>query len=115
MDKFPYFASTQNRSQMKIKKLALSDCERRQLTSGFRSGETHCFRMRCRAILLKAEGLSAAQVGEQTDMTVQIVGNWVKRFVTQERNFSVLLHLWKDGGNDVLLPQPNSRIRFSHR
>lgn len=28
---------------MKIKKLTLSDSERLQLTSGFRSGESHCF------------------------------------------------------------------------
>ncbi len=48
---------------MKIKKLTLSDSERRELTTGFRTGESHCFRMRCRAILLKAEGLSAPQVG----------------------------------------------------
>lgn len=68
---------------MKIKKLILSDSERLQLTTGFRSGENHCFRMRCRAILLKADGLSAAQVGEQMDMTVQTVGNWAQRFESQ--------------------------------
>lgn len=68
---------------MKIKKLTLSDSERRQLTIGFRRGENHCFRMRCRAILLKADGLSASQVGKQTDMTVQTVGSWVKRFENQ--------------------------------
>lgn len=50
------------------------------LTTGFCSGESHCFRMRCRAILLKADGLSASQVEGQTEMTAQTVGNWVKRF-----------------------------------
>lgn len=68
---------------MKIKKLTLSDSERRQLTIGFRTGESHCFRMRCRAILLKADGLSATQVGEQTEMTAQTVGSWIKRFENQ--------------------------------
>ena len=68
---------------MKIKKLTLSDSERRELTTGFRTGESHCFRMRCRAILLKAEGLSAPQVGAQTEMTAQTVGSWVKRFESQ--------------------------------
>lgn len=48
---------------MKIKKLTLSDSEHRQLTIGFRTGENHCFRMRCRAILLKADGLSTTLVG----------------------------------------------------
>lgn len=65
---------------MKIKKLTLSDSERLQLTTGFRSGESHCFRMRCRALLLKAEGLSATQVGKQTEMAAQTVGRWVKHF-----------------------------------
>lgn len=68
---------------MKIKKLTLSASERLQLTTGFRTGESHCFRMRCRVILLKAEGLSATQVGEQTEMTAQTVGSWVKRFEKQ--------------------------------
>ncbi|WP_241159048.1 MULTISPECIES: helix-turn-helix domain-containing protein [unclassified Bacteroides] len=39
--------------------------------------------MRCRAILLKADGLSASQVGKQTDMIAQTVGSWGKRFEGQ--------------------------------
>ncbi|EEF89760.1 hypothetical protein BACCELL_02615 [Bacteroides cellulosilyticus DSM 14838] len=46
----------------------------------FRTGESHCFRMRCRVILLKSESLSSVVVGEQTDMTAQSVNNWIKRF-----------------------------------
>ncbi len=65
---------------MKIKKLTLSDSERRQLTIGFHTGENHCFRMRCRVILIKADGLNAYQVGKQTDLTAQSVGSWAKRF-----------------------------------
>jgi transposase len=65
---------------MKIKKLRLTESERNELKYGFRSGESHCFRMRCRATLLKSEGLSSARVGEQTEMTAQSVNGWVKRF-----------------------------------
>jgi transposase len=36
--------------------------------------------MRCRCTLLKSEGLSSVQVGEQTEMTVQSINSWVKRF-----------------------------------
>ncbi|GAB6010231.1 helix-turn-helix domain-containing protein [Dysgonomonas reticulitermitis] len=36
--------------------------------------------MRCRAVLLKREGLSSVHVGEQTEMTAQSVNGWVKRF-----------------------------------
>jgi len=39
--------------------------------------------MRCRAILLKSEGLSSADVGKQTDMTAQSVNNWIKRFESE--------------------------------
>jgi transposase len=65
---------------MKIKILTLTESDRKELTYCFRNGESHCFRMRCRALLLKSEGLSSARVGEQTEMTAQSVNGWVKRF-----------------------------------
>jgi transposase len=65
---------------MKIKKRSLSESERKSLISGFRQGESHCFRMRCRAVMLKSEGLSSACIGERTEMTAQSVNGWVKRF-----------------------------------
>jgi transposase len=39
--------------------------------------------MRCRAVLLKAEGLSSAQAGEQTDMSLVSVNARVKRFLPE--------------------------------
>jgi hypothetical protein len=42
----------------KIKQLALPAIQRQQLEKGYRNGSPHCFRMRCRAVLLKAAGLS---------------------------------------------------------
>jgi transposase len=68
---------------MKIKILILTDSERSALSVGFRQGESHVFRMRCRAILLKSEGLSSVCVGEQTEMTAQSVNGWVKRFESE--------------------------------
>lgn len=65
---------------MKIKIVQLTASEKSRLSLGFRNGTSHCFRMRCRAILLKSEGLSSAQVGEQTEMSAQSVNNWIKRF-----------------------------------
>ena len=64
----------------KTKLLSLTDKERRELEHGFRHGEKHCFRMRCRAVLLKADGLSAAKAGAQTEMTGISVRSWVRRF-----------------------------------
>ena len=66
-----------------IKQLSLTDAERRELEYGFRHGEKHCFRMRCRAVLLKSDGLSAAKVGEQTEMESHTVLSWVHRFETE--------------------------------
>jgi transposase len=68
---------------MRIKILTLTESERLRLTIGFRQGESHVFRMRCRAILLKSEGLSSACVGEQTEMTAPSVNGWVKRFESE--------------------------------
>lgn len=49
---------------MKINILMLTKSEQGELTLGFRIGVSHCFRMRCRAVLLKSKGLSSACVGE---------------------------------------------------
>lgn len=68
---------------MKIKTLKLTESEQKELLLGFRRGKSHCFRMRCRMILLKSEGLSALHVREQTEMTIQSVHNWVKRFESE--------------------------------
>jgi transposase len=67
----------------KIKKLALTEAQRFQLENGFRHGITHCFRMRCRAVLLKADGLSSEKAGEQTGMSLVSVNAWVKRFLME--------------------------------
>jgi hypothetical protein len=68
---------------MKIKKLPLTESDRNELTFGFRSGGNPCFRMRCRAVLLKSEGISSARAGEQTEMTAQSVNGRVRRFETE--------------------------------
>ena len=64
----------------KAKVLELTEAQRLELERGFRLGEKHCFRMRCRAVLLKADGLSADKAGEQTEMTGISVRSWVRRF-----------------------------------
>jgi hypothetical protein len=54
----------------KIKKLELTEVQRKQLDSGFRNGTSYCLRMRCRAVFLKADDLSSAKAGEQTEMSL---------------------------------------------
>ncbi|WP_240648776.1 hypothetical protein [Butyricimonas faecalis] len=53
----------------KPKVLELTEAKRLALEKGFRLGEKHCFRMCCRAVLLKADGLSSAAAGAQTKMS----------------------------------------------
>lgn len=67
----------------KIKKLVLTASQSGQLENGFRNGTSHCFRMRCRAVLLKAEGLSSEKAGLQTEMSLVSVNAWVKRFLSE--------------------------------
>ena len=62
-----------------IKVIQLTDQQRLQLEDGFRNGKSHAYRMRCRAILLKSQGLKST-VGVQTEMTHISVNSWVKRF-----------------------------------
>lgn len=64
----------------KIKTISLTSESRLQLEEGFRNGESHCSRMRCRAVLLKSQGLTSKEVGRQTEMTHVSVNSWVKRF-----------------------------------
>jgi len=64
----------------KIKILTLTDSQRFALEDIFRNGDTHCLRMRCRAVLLKSKGLSSQEIGLQTDLSHISVNSWVKRF-----------------------------------
>lgn len=50
------------------------------MEEGFRHGKSHAYRMRCRALLLKSQGLTSKEVGVQTEMTHISVNSWLKRF-----------------------------------
>lgn len=64
----------------KPKVLELTEAQHLELDRGFRLGERHCFRMRCRAVLLKSEGLSFVKAGAKTEMSFVSVNAWVKRY-----------------------------------
>ena len=63
--------------------IILKDSERLAFETGFRQGDSHCFRMRCRAVLLKSTGLSSKAIGLQTEMSHVSVNSWVKRFLSE--------------------------------
>lgn len=58
----------------------LDETQKQELYKGFTNGTTHCFRMRCHAILLKAEGRSSKEVGTITDMCHISVNSWLTRY-----------------------------------
>ncbi|MCG8474125.1 MAG: helix-turn-helix domain-containing protein [Cytophagales bacterium] len=53
---------------------------RDELEKGFRKDKRHCYRMRCKTILLKAEGKTSKEVGEFVNMSDVSVNAWVRRF-----------------------------------
>lgn len=67
----------------KIKKLELTPAQKSSLENGYRNGSSHAFRIRCKAVLLKAQGMSSPKVGEQLEMNHVSVNNWVKRFESE--------------------------------
>ena len=70
----------------KVKSIILKDSERLSLETGFRNGTSHCFRMSCRAVLLKSTGLSSKVIGLQTEMSHVSVNFWVKCFLVEGIN-----------------------------
>src|SRR3954452_11683724 len=61
----------------------LSDEEQKQLEQGYKESDNHCFRQRCKMVLLKAEGYTSKQVATILDTNEISVHNWLKRYATQ--------------------------------
>ncbi len=64
----------------KIKTLELTQAQREALEKGYRTGESHSFRLRCQIILLKSERRTSAQIAEILGCCEMAVNNWLKRF-----------------------------------
>lgn len=64
----------------RIKKLVLTPEALQSIELEYRNGKSHCSRMRCMAVLLKAKGLSATTTGSLADMTLASVNHWAKRY-----------------------------------
>ena len=58
-------------------RLELDEARRKELERGYRNGASHCYRMRCLTVLLRADGTALERVGERTGMGLQAVRNWV--------------------------------------
>ena len=61
-------------------RLELSEAQHEELEKGYRNGTSHCYRMRCLAVLLRAGGMTFDAVGGRTEMGVKAVSRWVARY-----------------------------------
>ena len=65
---------------MKITTLQLTDSEKHDLEIAYKTGDYHCYRTRCKAILLKSQGKSANEIASILDVSIPSVFNWIKRY-----------------------------------
>lgn len=63
-----------------FKTIELPPDQRAQLETGYRTGESHAFRMRCQIILLKSETRSSLEVGRIVGCCEMTVHNWLTRY-----------------------------------
>ena len=61
-------------------RLELSEAQHKELEKGYRKGTSHCYRMRCLAVLLRAGGMTLDAVGGRAEMGLKAVSRWVVRY-----------------------------------
>ena len=64
----------------KIKTVELSRAQRAALEVGYRTGDSHAFRVRCQMILLKSEPRTAVEIADVLGCCEVVVNNWLKRY-----------------------------------
>ena len=67
----------------KTKIVSLTAEQRAELEKGYRTGKSHCFRMRCQMILLKSEKRTSVEVAEVLGCCEMVVNNWLARYQTE--------------------------------
>lgn len=65
---------------MNITTLQLTDSEKLALEQGYQMGESHCYRTRCKAILLKSQGKAASEIADFLNVTIPSIFNWISRY-----------------------------------
>jgi len=64
----------------KTKAISLTAEQRAGLEKGYRTGKSHCFRLRCQMILLKSEKRTSSEVAEVLGCCEMVVNNWLSRY-----------------------------------
>lgn len=63
-----------------LKIIELTPAQRVELEKGYRNGESHAFRVRCRIVLLKSEARPSVDVGRIAGCCEMTVNNWLVRY-----------------------------------
>ncbi len=64
----------------KTKVIELTAEQRAELEKGYRTGKSHCFRVRCQMVLLKSEKRTSMKVAEVSGCCEMVVNNWLVRY-----------------------------------
>ena len=68
---------------MRVNTPILESSSREELEVGYRTGKQHCFRVRCRLVLLKSEGRQSKEAGKIVQLSHNSVNHWIKRYNVQ--------------------------------
>ena len=62
------------------KVIELSVEQRAELEKGYRTGKSHCFRVRCQMVLLKSEKRISVEIAEVLGCCEMVANNWLVRY-----------------------------------
>ena len=68
---------------MRIRTIALDTAQREALELGQKQGENAKFRQRCQIILLKSQGRTAKDIGQNVGLSPISVNQWLNRYETE--------------------------------
>lgn len=87
----------------RIKTIALSEQQRKDLEKGFKYGTTPSYRLRCRALLLKSEKRTSLTIAQELGCCEVAINNWMRRFTEQGMDG---LKVAKGRGRKAVLQSP---------
>lgn len=67
----------------KVKQISFSVEQKEALERGYKTGESHCYRQRCKMVLLKEEGYKSKEIGVIIGSCEMSINNWINRFIRE--------------------------------
>ncbi len=96
----------------KVLKIELTAEQRKELEQGYKHGNCHAFRQRCRIILLKSEGYLTREIVRFVNISNEhCINDWIKRYT--ENGFNGLKNKPGSGRKPILGSEDEAQIRLS--